>query len=146
MWQDFISRSTGRASGVRSMNNEDAITISHVLSPIGGTAKNTAKKKAVQIRIGANIVAKMRWQLGDNICLVCDGNVVGLKRAKANAKKTGWALCKSGASKTTFRMRIYQQSAVDRIQPQEICSPLIDGDVVILFEESEIKIKESNHE
>ena len=91
---------------------------------------------AIAFRIGIEIAKAMRWQKGDRVAPVRDGDMVGLRRLPSKSSD-GWILSQSGGSSLRFKM--VNDDLMKLLTPGEVVDPLMSGDVVVIGEAKKVK-------
>jgi hypothetical protein len=118
--------------GGTSVNKSNCIVIAH--------EKACGKKSgmALSFRIGSDVAKQLRWQKGDRVSFVRDGDAIGMRRLCSKATD-GWIL--SGATNgTSLRFKIVNDDMMKVLIPGDLVDPLISGDVVVIGE-AKSKIK-----
>ena len=117
---------TPKHRGGKGRQNENSIVVTHE-KPSGGS-----KIQSICIRVGIAVAKKMRWQKGDIVVVVRDGEAVGLRRVSGKSGQ-GWTLSQANAN-STMRVKIVSAELLSVLLPCEIEYPLISGDVVVVGE------------
>ena len=117
---------TPKHRGGKGRQNENSIVVTHE-KPSGGS-----KIQSICIRVGIAVAKKMRWQKGDIVVVVRDGEAVGIRRVSGKAGH-GWTLSQANAN-STMRVKIVSAELLEVLLPCEIEYPLISGDVVVVGE------------
>lgn len=89
---------------------------------------------ALSFRIGSDVAKQLRWQKGDRVSFVREGDTIGMRRLCSKAKATdGWIL--SGATNgTSLRFKIVNEYLMKVLIPSDLVDPLISGDIVVIGE------------
>jgi hypothetical protein len=117
---------TPKHRGGKGKQNHNSIVVTHE-KPSGGS-----KIPSICIRVGSSVAKKMRWQKGDVVVVVRDGDAVGIRRIPGKSGH-GWTL--SQASDTaTMRVQLVSAELLAVLLPCEIADPLISDDVVVIGE------------
>ena len=122
-WEVMASpKRAGRNSG----SKENSIVI--------GLEKSCGKKDgmSVSFRIGVEVAKSLRWQKGDRVVIVRDGDTIGLRRT-AGKSSEGWVLSQSGSG-NALRFKIVNDAMAKSLTMGEVIDPLIAGDVVVIGE------------
>jgi hypothetical protein len=116
--------------GGTSVNKANCIVIAH--------EKACGKKSgmALSFRIGSEVAKQLRWQKGDRVSFVRDGDAIGMRRMPSKSTD-GWIL--GGATNgTALRFKIVSDDLMKLLVPGDLVDPIIAGDVVVI---GEIKCK-----
>lgn len=117
---------TPKHRGGKGKQNENSIVVSHE-KPSGGS-----KIQSICIRVGTAVAKKMRWQKGDIVVVVRDGDAVGIRRVSGKSGQ-GWTLSQA-SSKCSMRVKIVSAELLEVLLPCDVTDPLISGDVVVVGE------------
>jgi hypothetical protein len=117
---------TPKHRGGKGKTNENSVVVTHE-KPSGGS-----KIKSICVRIGTSVAKKMRWQKGDVVVVVRDGEAVGIRRVPGKSGH-GWTLSQA-SDRSTMRVKIVSAELLEVLLPCEIADPLISGDVVVIGE------------
>lgn len=112
--------------GGKGKQNDNSIIVTHE-NPSGGSKLNS-----ICIRVGTSVAKKMRWQKGDVVVVVRDGDAVGIRRTPGKSGH-GWTLSQA-SDRSTMRIKIVSAELLAVLLPCEIADPLISGDVVVIGE------------
>ena len=123
---------TPKHRGGKGKTNENSVVVTHE-KPSGGS-----KVKSICIRIGVSVAKKMRWQKGDIIVVVRDGDAVGIRRVSGKSIH-GWTLSQA-SDNSTMRVKIVSAELLDVLRACEIADPLISGDVVVIGESTKVQV------
>jgi len=117
---------TPKHRGGKGKQNDNSIIVTHE-KPSGGSKLNS-----ICIRVGTSVAKKMRWQKGDVVVVVRDGDAVGIRRTPGKSGH-GWTLSQA-SDRSTMRIKIVSAELLAVLLPCEIADPLISGDVVVIGE------------
>jgi hypothetical protein len=122
-WEVFIEP---QYRGSATKYASDTVVIKHEKSSGGSTALSVA------FRIGSDVVSAMRWQAGDKVTTVRNGDIVGIKRVSAKTA-IGWTLTKASSGKN-LRFKCCSKELLESLPVGVIANPIVDGDVLVLGE------------
>jgi hypothetical protein len=127
-WEVFVEpQHRGGAAKYAS----DTVVITHEKSSGG------SRTLSVAFRIGSDVVSAMRWQAGDRVTTVRNGDIVGIKRVSTKTA-IGWTLTKASSGKN-LRFKCCSKELLESLPIGVITNPIVDGDVLVLGEVKKAK-------
>ena len=88
--------------------------------------------KAIAFRIGISVAKQLRWQKGDRVSIVRDGETIGMRRLSGKSND-GWILSQASNGQS-LRFKLVNDSLMKVLVPGDVVDPLISGDVVVIGE------------